>query len=212
MPERHDRFKMQQQMTTQRFINLTLLTVVLMGCQGSVRQGTIAQVDLSPRLYPDMFGLSSLLDFLFTPQVDDPQPPIAELPREVTTDTVSGAAEIALATHLTQIEAKVYGAYWCPHCHDQADMFGAEAFALIDYVECDADGVNSQYELCRSKQEIQSYPVWEIEGQFYAGVQSLEDLAALSNYTGNTDFVERQPPDRRLLIEGNIYYPESPNP
>ncbi|MEO1095941.1 MAG: hypothetical protein AAFX01_13685 [Cyanobacteria bacterium J06638_28] len=212
MPERHDSFKMQQQMTTQRLINLTLLAVILMGCQGSFRQGTIAQVDLSPRLYPDMFGLSSLLDFLFNPQIDEPQSPIAELPREVTTDTVSGAAEIALATHLTQIGAKVYGAYWCPHCHDQADMFGAEAFALIDYIECDADGVDSQYELCRSTQAIQGYPTWNIEGQFYSGSQSLEELAMLSNYTGNTDFTSRQSPDSTPNTDGVIFFPEPPSP
>ena len=30
--------------------------------------------------------------------------------------TTSGTAEIALAKHLKQVEAKMYGAFWCPHC------------------------------------------------------------------------------------------------
>jgi Predicted membrane protein len=48
--------------------------------------------------------------------------------------TTSGTAEIALARHLTQIGAKEYGAYWCPHCYDQKQLFGKEAFAIINYI------------------------------------------------------------------------------
>ncbi|MFM7713642.1 MAG: hypothetical protein ACKO7A_13315, partial [Microcystis sp.] len=41
--------------------------------------------------------------------------------------TVSGEAEIALAKHLKAIGAKEYGAFWCPHCYDQKQLFGKEA-------------------------------------------------------------------------------------
>ncbi len=43
--------------------------------------------------------------------------------------TTSGAAEMVLAQHLKQTEAKFYGAFWCPHCHDQKQLFGQEAVA-----------------------------------------------------------------------------------
>lgn len=38
--------------------------------------------------------------------------------------TSSGVAEIFLARHLAEIGAKKYGAYWCPHCHEQKEPFG----------------------------------------------------------------------------------------
>src|SRR6266700_8112952 len=31
--------------------------------------------------------------------------------------------------------AKMYGAWWCPHCADQKEMFGF-AFQYVNYVEC----------------------------------------------------------------------------
>ena len=101
----------------------------------------------------------------------------------------SGEAEVALANHLTDIGAKMYGAYWCPHCHDQKQLFGKEAASKIPYVECAEDGVNSQTEVCRSVPEVQGYPTWEVNGQFYSGSQSLAELAAASDYKGSTSFV-----------------------
>lgn len=103
--------------------------------------------------------------------------------------TVSGEAEIALARHLNEIGAREYGAYWCPHCHDQMQLFGSEASKLLNYVECAADGQDSQMELCRSK-GITGFPTWEIRGQMYSGVQTLESLANLSGYQGPRNFLQ----------------------
>lgn len=102
--------------------------------------------------------------------------------------TSSGPSEIALARHLTEIGAKMYGAYWCPHCHDQKQLFGKEAFAQATYVECAPDGLNSQTALCRSHSEITGFPTWEINGQFYPGTRSLNELADLSGYQGPRNF------------------------
>lgn len=88
--------------------------------------------------------------------------------------------EASLAQHLAATGSTMYGAYWCPHCADQKAMFG-EAIDLVPYVECAADGENAQPELCSAK-NIQAYPTWEIDGQLYPGVKSLEDLAQLSGY------------------------------
>ena len=101
--------------------------------------------------------------------------------------STSGSAEMALAEHLRNIGAKKYGAYWCPHCHDQKELFGKEAFALIDYVECDPNGQNPRPQLCNPT-NIKGYPTWEINGQFYAGTQSLERLSQLSGYQGPRNF------------------------
>ncbi|CAD5922653.1 Thiol-disulfide oxidoreductase LTO1 [Planktothrix tepida] len=101
--------------------------------------------------------------------------------------TTSGPAEIALARHLTQIGAKEYGAYWCPHCYDQKQLFGKEAFAIINYVECDANGKNPQTQLCQEV-GIKGFPTWEIKGEFYPGIQPLRKLAELSNYQGQQNF------------------------
>jgi uncharacterized membrane protein len=102
--------------------------------------------------------------------------------------TTSGPAEIALAKHLDGIGATMYGAWWCPHCHDQKVVFGAEAAELIPYVECAEDGKNAQPRLCRAEPQVTGFPTWQINGEFYPGAQSLERLAELSGYTGSTDF------------------------
>lgn len=101
--------------------------------------------------------------------------------------TTSGPAEIALARHLTEIGVKEYGAYWCSHCYDQKQLFGKEAFAIINYVECDANGKNPQTQLCQEV-GIKGFPTWEIKGEFYPGIQPLRKLAELSNYQGQQNF------------------------
>ena len=111
-------------------------------------------------------------------------------PPEVTTD--SGAAEIALAQHLTSIGAKKYGAWWCPHCHAQQTLFGQQAFEYLTYVECDEAGVDPQPQVCRAA-GVQSYPTWEINGEIYSGVQSLQTLATVSNYSGPQNFANQLP-------------------
>lgn len=74
----------------------------------------------------------------------------------------------------------MYGAFWCPHCADQKELFGDAAKAL-PYIECDAQGDIPQPQLCQEK-DIQGYPTWEINGEFYPGVRSLAELAKLSNF------------------------------
>jgi uncharacterized membrane protein/glutaredoxin len=98
--------------------------------------------------------------------------------------TASTPATIALADHLTATGAVMYSAYWCPHCHDQKQLFGKEASAKLKIIECAPDGRNSQAALCASK-NIQGFPTWEIKGQLDSGQKSLAQLAALSGYKGS---------------------------
>ncbi|HEY9642251.1 MAG TPA: vitamin K epoxide reductase family protein [Coleofasciculaceae cyanobacterium] len=101
--------------------------------------------------------------------------------------TTSGQSEIQLARHLTSVGAKVYTAYWCPHCHDQKQLFGQQAAALLKIVECAPDGRNSQTALCQEK-KIEGFPTWEIDGKMTAGTQTLQQLADMSGYQGPRDF------------------------
>lgn len=80
----------------------------------------------------------------------------------------------------------MYGAFWCPYCSRQQEDFGP-AFQEITYIECDPRGQNAQPQVCQSA-GVSGFPTWEINGQFYPGYQSLEDLANLSNYTGPRQF------------------------
>jgi len=95
----------------------------------------------------------------------------------------SNAGQIALAEHLTASGAKLYTAYWCPHCHDQKELFGRQATEKLTVIECAPDGRNSQRELCEAK-KIEGYPSWEINGQLDSGVKPLAKLAEASGYQG----------------------------
>ena len=89
----------------------------------------------------------------------------------------------SLAKHLTNIGAIMYGAYWCPYCSQQKNLFGTD-FIHINYVECDPKGTNPKPALCKAK-NITGYPTWEINGKMHKGVHSIEELASLSGYKNN---------------------------
>ncbi len=106
---------------------------------------------------------------------------------EPTIETVSGSAELALAKHLTANNVKFYGAYWCDHCLKQKSLFGAEATSKLPYVECAAGGANSQRQLCKEK-NIQMFPTWVINGQYFTGTRDLKEIAAMTDYKGPINF------------------------
>ncbi len=89
----------------------------------------------------------------------------------------------ALAQHLAKIDAKFYGASWCPHCKDQKKMFGAAAERL-PYVECSPQGPSGpQAPICRTM-NIKGYPTWIINGRRFEGVLTTQDLAQYSGFQG----------------------------
>jgi uncharacterized membrane protein len=101
--------------------------------------------------------------------------------------SVSADAEIGLAKHLTDVGAKMYGAYWCPHCYEQKQLLGKEAFDEVNYIECAPEGENPQPDVCKAA-KIQSFPTWEFNGKFEPGIKTPEELAKMSNYQGDRDF------------------------
>jgi glutaredoxin len=102
-------------------------------------------------------------------------------------ETVSGAAETALAEHLAASGVKFYGAYWCNHCQKQKSLFGDVAAAKLPYIECAANGENSQRQLCKEK-DIKMFPTWVINGKYITGTHDLKEIATLTGYKGSTDF------------------------
>ena len=83
----------------------------------------------------------------------------------------------AFAQCITDSEAAMYGAYWCPHCQDQKDMFG-DSWKLINYVECDPRGNNANPTLCQT-QGVTGYPTWIFgDGQRESGTLSLNSIAS----------------------------------
>ena len=80
---------------------------------------------------------------------------------------------------LTEKDIKMYGAYWCPACAKQKQIFG-KSFNLVQYVECGIPGDKTkQTEIC-NKENIGSYPTWEINGAMYLQVQTFEALSKIS--------------------------------
>ena len=60
---------------------------------------------------------------------------------------------------LGEKKAIFYGAFWCPHCQTQKEMFG-KSEKLLPYVECSTPDGKNQLAICQEKQ-IKGYPTWE---------------------------------------------------
>jgi len=82
----------------------------------------------------------------------------------------------AFAKCIANTSTTFYGAFWCPHCHDQKNEFGDSA-RYLPYVECSLPDASGQTQVCIDK-GIQSYPTWYFpNGSSSTGVQTLQTLA-----------------------------------
>ena len=88
-----------------------------------------------------------------------------------------------LAVHLQEIDAKMYGAFWCPACESQKELFGASAHR-IPYVECSPGGRSAPVASKCLAAGVRSYPTWVIKGQRHTGVLSPASLADRAGYGG----------------------------
>ncbi len=72
--------------------------------------------------------------------------------------------------------AKMYGAYWCPHCKEQKEAFG-NSWKYVNYIECsESDG--SQTQECAAA-GIKGYPTWEFaDGSRESGLMTFNELSA----------------------------------
>jgi len=95
---------------------------------------------------------------------------------------------ISLAKYLSKGKgATMYGAYWCPHCQRQKELFGYEAFQYINYIECSPKGYKNDFSMCIND-GIEGYPTWKFSnGESVSGEMELVDIAKKSGYKGKFD-------------------------
>ena len=91
----------------------------------------------------------------------------------------STAEQVALVEHLRRQGVLFYGAWWCPACFKQKNLFGQQAGNQLPYVECEK--TEEQRERCE-RAGIQAYPTWVKGTQRLEGVQSLQHLGDWSGF------------------------------
>ena len=94
-------------------------------------------------------------------------------PQQPASSPASSDQGMALAERLSQSGALFYGAWWCPHCQHQKDLFGRKAQSLVPYVECDRDDEGRRR--CQ-RAAVRVYPTWVIGEERREGVLSLAEL------------------------------------
>ena len=81
----------------------------------------------------------------------------------------------AFAKCLAVKQAKMYGAYWCPHCADQKEMFES-SFQHVPYVECGVPGSRDEGPVCKDA-GIKHFPTWQFaDGERQEGTLPLQSL------------------------------------
>lgn len=85
----------------------------------------------------------------------------------------------ALAQCINTSGAKMYGAFWCPHCQATKAMFGKSA-QYLPYVECSTPDGKGQLQVCTDK-GVEGYPTWVFaDGSRLTGEHTLQELADAS--------------------------------
>ena len=77
------------------------------------------------------------------------------IPKKVQRKSTDQAIE--LAKLMSEKGITMYGAYWCPHCSRQKELFGQEAWSYISYVECAPKGYGFRG-VCKN---IDGYPTFQ---------------------------------------------------
>lgn len=83
----------------------------------------------------------------------------------------------AFARCTAQRGARMYGAFWCPHCLEQKEAFGS-SFQYVNYIECGVKGdPKGQTQVCKDA-VIKHYPTWVfLDESRVEGKQSFEFLS-----------------------------------
>lgn len=76
---------------------------------------------------------------------------------------------------LTDKGVKMFGAWWCPHCAAQKELFGS-AFKKINYIECSPNGSQDMSQQCKDE-GVKGYPTWRFpSGPDLSGEQTFKVL------------------------------------
>ncbi len=94
--------------------------------------------------------------------------------------TVTGKYD-AFAKCIKDSGAKLYGAFWCPHCQAQKARFGTSE-KYLPYIECSTPDGQGQTQACKDA-GITTYPTWQFANSTTTEVGEKE-LAELASSTG----------------------------
>jgi hypothetical protein len=88
----------------------------------------------------------------------------------------------AFAKCLSGKQVKMYGLYWCVHCAEQKEMFGA-SFEHVTYIECGIKGSKEEEPVCKQA-GVKNFPTWQFpDGSRKEGAQPLQVLSEKSACT-----------------------------
>mmetsp|Transcript_22526 Transcript_22526/g.55829 ORF Transcript_22526/g.55829 Transcript_22526/m.55829 type:complete len:215 (-) Transcript_22526:55-699(-) len=154
---------------------------------------------------------AGLLDSLVSPPSASAAPPISVIAEELGYFPVSkdgdviyvpkrvsrksSAQAIELAKVLKEKGVTMYGAYWCPHCSRQKELFGTEAWSIMNYVECSPKGYGFQgQKMCKG---VDGYPTFKDKtGRIVnvSGERPLEFLAQQVKFSNFDPSLEEELP------------------
>jgi Zn ribbon nucleic-acid-binding protein len=156
-------------------------------------------LSISSLLFPAAFGrpadaappVSVMMEELGYFPVRDNKAELVYVPARVQRESSPQAIE--LAKYLQRHDISMAGAFWCPHCRRQRELFGQQAWAMIPYRECAAQGY--QHQTCPS--QVTGYPTWlrGRKGEVVAsGEVPLAVLAEKVGFQGFDDALEQNVP------------------
>jgi hypothetical protein len=117
---------------------------------------------------------------------------VVYIPQRVKRSSTPQAIELAKA--LKELGFTMYGAFWCPHCSRQKEVFGAEAWSYMNYVECARKGYNYQgTKICNG---VDGFPTFkDRKGKInFSGERSLESLASTIGFSNFDPSLEDEVP------------------
>lgn len=102
------------------------------------------------------------------------------IPKKVQRKSTDQAIELAKV--MKEKGVTMYGAYWCPHCSRQKELFGKEAWGYINYVECSPKGYGFKG-MCKN---VDGYPTFQDKRARinFSGERPLEFLAQEVGFKG----------------------------
>jgi hypothetical protein len=138
--------------------------------------GILLQNDVAPAVAaPPIAVIAEELGYF---PVQNREGQVMYIPKRVQRKSTDQAIE--LAKLLNEKGITMYGAYWCPHCSRQKELFGAEAWGNMNYVECAPKGYGFKG-ICK---DVDGYPSFKDKrGRMnFSGERSLADIAQQVGY------------------------------
>ena len=121
-------------------------------------------------------GLGLHFGVLSSPVIAQPWAGNIKQPQQASTTQA-----LNLSEHLSRIGARFYGAWTCPACVRQMELFGKQAAVLVPYVECRMPEQRPKEAAACREAKVRAYPTWLLpNGQRREGVQSIDELSRWS--------------------------------